>query len=119
MSKYILLLLFAVVTFGCDDIIEVEDISNTTVIVLAPTNNAVLNNTTLTFSWEPIESAETYQIQIATPTFDEALQIVVDSTLANTNYTTTLENTNYEWRVRAKNSGYQTQYSTNSFSIEE
>ena len=80
MSNNILLLLFAVVTFGCDDIIEVEDISNTTVIILAPTNNAVLNNTTLTFSWEPIESAETYQIQIATPTFDEALQIVVDST---------------------------------------
>ena len=117
--KKLSIILFAVLIISCDDIIEVQDISNETVTLLAPTNEAVLSTIHLTFSWEPIEDAESYELQIATPTFEDALQIVKDSSLIGTSFNTTLENNMYQWRIRAVNSGYHTDYSTQSFSIEE
>ena len=117
--KKLLIILLVVCISSCDDIIEVQDISNETIVLLAPTDEAVLTTTQLTFSWEPIEDVESYQLQIATPTFEEALQIVQDSSLTGTSFTTTLENNMYQWRIRAINSGYQTEYATQSFSVEE
>jgi hypothetical protein len=114
-----LLCVFIVFTYGCSDIIEVEDISNKTVSILAPTNEAVLNSTTITFTWNSLEDAEAYKLQIATPSFENATQIVLDSTLTVTSFSRILENGNYQWRIRAENSGYQTSYSTQNFTIEE
>ncbi len=118
MKKSLLIVLIAL-TFSCDDIIEVDDISAKSVILLAPTNQAVLNITDLTFSWQVVEEAESYHIQIATPSFENALQIVKDSVDVSNSFTTTLEANDYEWRVRAENSGYQTNYTTQTFTIEE
>ena len=104
---------------ACDDIIEVEDISEESVNLLAPVDEAVLNITDPIFSWQPVADAETYHLQIAQPSFEAALQIVADTTLEGTRYNTSLEINTYEWRVRAENSGYQTDYTTQSFSVEE
>lgn len=103
----------------CDDIIEVEDISKKEVLVLAPTNNAILNTNDITFTWETLEDAETYHVQVATPSFANATQIVKDSVMSGTSFSTTLNYNNYEWRIRAENSGYTTSYSIQSFTIEE
>lgn len=119
MKKTLLALSLFIIVTTCDDIIEVEDISNKTVTLLAPTSEAILNITDLTFSWQTLEDAESYHIQIATPTFSEALQIVTDSIVMITSFSTTLEANDYEWRVSAANSGFQTTYTTQSFSIEE
>ncbi len=119
MKKILLVLSVFCITTTCSEIVEVEDISNETVVLLAPTNSAVLNTTNLTFTWQDVEQAETYHIQIATPTFAEALQIVEDSTLTTTNFTTTLQTNTYQWRVRAENFGFNTTYTTQDFTIEE
>ncbi len=103
---------------ACDDIIEVVDISNKTVSILAPTNDAILKTNEITFTWEALEEAETYQIQIATPNFVNATQILVDSTLAKTSFTKTLDSGSYQWRVRAGNSDYQTAYTVISFDLD-
>lgn len=117
--KKLVFVLFWIITFiSCEDIIEVVDISDKTVTILAPTDQAVLNVTDVTFSWETLEDAETYQLQIANPSFENALQIVVDSTLEGSHLSATLEASSYEWRIRAKNSGYDTAYTTQSFTIE-
>lgn len=113
-----LLILMTLLLFSCDDITEIEDISNRTVNILAPTNDAVLNITDVTFSWNNVEDAENYRLQIATPSFENAAQIVADTLVTATHFTKTLTIGNYEWRVRGENSGYQTSYSTQSFSIE-
>ncbi len=113
----IFVLLFSVI--ACDDIVEVEDISDKTVNILAPTNASVLNIKTVTFFWEAVEGAETYYMQVAIPTFENASQIVVDSLLTTTSMTRTLPANSYEWRVRAENSGYKTIYSKQSFTVEE
>jgi hypothetical protein len=110
--------------YACDDIIEVEDISDRTVTLVAPTNDVILSSGTIHLDWEPIEDAESYRIQIATPDFDAPLQIVADSTLAdstatNTTFSTSLSAGDYQWRVRAQNSDYQTNYTTQSFTVED
>ena len=119
MKKKLFILSVCIIATNCSEIIEVEDISSKTVTLIAPTNEAVLNISDLTFSWQTIEEAEAYRIQIATPTFENALQIVKDTTVSTTNFSTTLSTNSYEWRVRAENSGYETSYTKQSFSIEE
>jgi hypothetical protein len=124
MRKILWLLAFVFVINACDDIIEVEDISDRTVTLVAPTNGAILSSGTIHFDWEPIEDAESYRIQIATPDFDAPLQIVADSTLAdstatNTTFSVSLNSGTYQWRVRAQNSDYHTNYTTRSFTVED
>ncbi|MFV0571690.1 MAG: hypothetical protein ACK5M1_04555 [Xanthomarina gelatinilytica] len=118
MKKIIFIILFGVVILACDDIIEVEDISERTVTVLAPTDESILTITDVNFSWNDVEDSEQYRLQIATPDFETATQIVLDTTIVFTNFTKTLELGNYEWRIRAENSDYQTAYTTQRFSIE-
>lgn len=116
--NYLKLAALLIVVFSCDDIIEVEDISQKTVAVLAPTNNSVIANSTVTFSWGALNDADQYRLQISTPTFSDATQIVVDSLVTSTSFTTVLTSNSYEWRVRAENTGYVTAFSTQNFLVE-
>lgn len=106
-------------TISCDDIIFEEDISESNLIILAPTNNASIVSGNISFNWEAVTNADKYQIQIATPNFDDAIQIVLDSTISNTSFTKQLLANNYEWRVRAVNSAFETSYFTNSLTVTE
>jgi len=116
MKKLILITLF-VGFIACDDIIEVVDISNETVTILAPVDGSVIDTTRVNFTWKAIEEAETYHLQVARPTFNEATQIVIDSIVLTTFFKSTLDLGNYQWRINAKNSGYETNYVTQSFSV--
>jgi hypothetical protein len=119
MKRALILILVVVSFFSCDDIIGVENISENTITVLAPTNDSVLAEGDIIFSWDALQDASQYRLQIATPTFENAAQILLDSTVAVTNFSKLLGQGNYEWRVRAENSEYQTVYSIQNFTIEE
>lgn len=114
-----LILLAVFLCFTCSEIYEIQDISEDHVKLLAPTQDAVIDKTALTFTWSPLEDAEEYHLQIAQPSFSAALQIVEDTLVSTTNYSTTLDASNYQWRVRAENSGYNTGYTIQDFTIEE
>ena len=119
MKRIFIVLFISLGLIACEEVIEVTDISEKTVTLVAPTDAVTLNSAdTLFFDWETIEDAEIYRMQIATPTFAEAVQIVADSTFAGTVFSTTLEANEYQWRVRAENSGYKTTYTTQSFTVE-
>lgn len=115
MKSGFLLVSLLVLVISCDDIIEVDDITNQTVTVLAPVDGVTLDEGTILFSWNAIEDAESYRVQIVTPNFDEAAQILTDSTVTNTYLSMALETGDYQWRVRAENSGYDTGYTTQGF----
>ena len=117
--KYLKVIALLMLLVSCEEIIEVEDISSRTVTVLAPTDESTLNITDINFSWNVVEDAEQYKLQIATPNFETANQIVLDSTITALNFTQTLEFGDYEWSIRAENSDYQTNYTTQSFTVEE
>jgi hypothetical protein len=119
MKRALILFIIVFSFYTCDDIIEVENIAENTITVLAPTNNSVLVEGDIIFSWDDIQDATQYRLQIATPTFENAAQILLDSTISATNFSNLLELGNYEWRVRAENSEYQTGYITQNFTVEE
>lgn len=104
---------------SCDDIIELEDISEDNITILAPVNNSVLTAGPITLSWEALQDAAQYKLQIATPTFDNASQILLDTTVTSTNYSKSLEPGGYQWRVLGENDEYNTMYTTQTFTVEE
>lgn len=115
--KFIACLLILFTFFSCEEILYEDDISDSRVVILAPIDDAQFYSTSVTFSWEPVENATKYQIQIASPDFDNALQIVVDTETESTSITQQLNIGNYEWRVRAMNSAYETLYTTRKFTV--
>lgn len=119
MKKSLLVLFVCCSLHNCEDIIGVPDISEQVVTILAPAENSVLMNTNVNFTWNAVEDAENYKLQIAMPSFEASTQIVLDTTISVTNFNKTLETGTYQWRVKAQNSGFETAYTTQSFSIEE
>lgn len=105
------------VCFLSCEAVFLDDLSNNTVVVLAPLNDAQLNVGSNAFSWELLENAETYQIQIATPNFTNANQIVLDSVTTSRMIVHDLTAGTYEWRVKALNSEYETPFSTVNFTV--
>ena len=116
MIKKMYYALILVCFLSCEAIF-LNDLSNNTVVLLAPLNNAQLDVGNNTFSWELLEDAETYQIQIATPSFANANQIVLDSVTSSHMVIHSLTAGNYEWRVKALNSEYETPFSTVNFTV--
>jgi len=116
--KKLFLFIVLVGFVSCDDIIEVADISKETVTILAPTHGSVIDTTRILFSWEAIKDAENYYLQVATPAFQNASQILVDTLITKTTFSEILQDANYEWRVKAVNSDYATPFTTQIFSVE-
>lgn len=115
---YILPLIGCLFLFNsCEEILFEMDISKNEVLLVAPANNAQFFSTGVTFTWENVEEATRYQLQIAKSNFENPIQIVLDTILTNTSYTKQLPIGNYEWRVRAVNSAYTTKYSSRSVSV--
>lgn len=112
-------LLLLIFIFSCEQLIEVEDISNDTLTVLAPADNIITDITIINFSWEVLDYAETYHLQIARPNFDMTQEIVVDTLISSTNFPKSLLSGNYQWRIKAKNFGYETPYTTQNLTIED
>ncbi len=93
------------------------DISGQEVQLLAPNDGAVVTNPEITFSWEDVQYAENYKIQIATPNFENAIQLLVDTQVSTTSFNHTLPDGAYQWRVKARNSVSETSYTTYSFTV--
>ncbi len=120
MNTYKKLIVFAVVLttlFSCSEIIFVKDISEERVAILAPTNTTTLEAGSISFDWEPVDEATEYQLQIATPNFAQAVQIIEEAYTTTTSLVFDLEANEYEWRVKAINSAYETTYTTHSLTV--
>lgn len=116
MKRLIALCAFLWLCIGCEAILE-EDISNQQVVVLAPTENAQLTAGDIIFSWQTLDNTTSYTIQIATPDFTNATQILLNTNTADNNATTNLTAGSYQWRVNASNSEYTTEYTTINFTV--
>ena len=123
--KLIILFLIGISMSSCEEIIEVADISNQSVEILAPLNNTQIDTFNVKFNWNLVKDADQYRIQIAKPNFIEAEQILVDELInavdsLNTGSSFNYEFINdgvYEWRVKALNASYETPFTSASFMI--
>lgn len=104
---------------SCEEVIFTEDISEETIRVLAPKDSSEVLSTEVNFNWEALEGSTSYKIQVVTPSFEEASQIVLDSITSNVSFFSNLSPGNYEWRVKGFNNSYETLFSTQSFTVVE
>ncbi len=115
MKKVALVSLLCII-LSCEAVF-VEDISNDSLILLAPVDNSEITSGNNTFSWQLLDEAEMYEIQIARPSFQNAAEILLDSVVDSNSLVHNIEIGEYEWRVKAVNSEYETEYSTSSFTV--
>lgn len=119
----ILILTIGVFCTSCDDFLEVPDISVESVELLAPSDSTIVTQSDVNFTWNEVFEAEQYLVQVAAPSFENATQIVVDtlivvdSAYVSPRFSKTLVDSDYEWRVKARNSAYETDFSTKKFSV--
>lgn len=109
--------IFLITLISCEEILLETDISKSEVQLVAPANNSNFNSTGVTFTWESVADATKYRLQIAKPNFENPTQIVLDTIVTSTYFTQQLAIADYEWRVRAQNSAYETNYTSRSFSV--
>jgi len=101
---------------SCEDIF-VKDISKKTVDMIAPVNNAILNQTDPTLVWTSTEGAEHYHIIIVSPSFDHIETYACDSITSDYKLKFTLSSGTYQWSVQALNTAYQSLKSYGTFQI--
>ncbi|CAG2532852.1 hypothetical protein MAR621_03046 [Maribacter dokdonensis] len=117
---------FVIIVFAlssCEELLEVRDISGELMILLAPSDSTQVTENNVNFNWNEIVEATDYRVQVARPSFLEASQIVldtlvaVDSTYIGPSLTKNLFDGSYEWRVKALNSDFETEFTTHSFTV--
>lgn len=114
----ILLILSAMMAIqSCQDLL-VEDISGEKIKVYAPSDSVTIKNSTVTLWWEVVEDASSYVIQIVSPSFKNAEQLCLDTTLSANKVTYPLSHGDYEWRIKATNDVSETNFFYNRFSID-
>lgn len=103
---------------ACTEFME-EPITNDSVELLSPGAHAETTTYSIQFLWEPLEYASHYRLQVASPTFRNAVLFYADTTVEKTNFDITLAPGKYQWRVKALNGSSETPYTTRSFTIHE
>ncbi|MEW7280943.1 hypothetical protein ABW636_20310 [Aquimarina sp. 2201CG1-2-11] len=116
-SLYILT--FLCFFYSCEEVLFEEDLSDKKTVLIAPSNDTTVETTAVTFSWEAVDQATEYHLQLALPDFENTNQIVIDTVVTTTNYNATLTKNSYQWKVRGQNAGSATPYTTASFKVIE
>lgn len=122
--KRALALFFVIAAFlACEELLEVPNISDEQLQILAPVNGSIVADSIVRLSWEGLSDAEGYVVQVAQPNFGNAAQftidtiLLIDTTFVGTRLTTQLPNNSYEWRVKAFNSGFETEFAQSAFQV--
>lgn len=116
---YIYSCVIVLLHISCEDILFEDDLSDIEVNLLAPVDGITVYEGDVNFSWEEIDYVEQYQLLIATPNFENASQIVLDTIVSSRSFITQLFPGSYEWKLRALNSGYKSEYSASIFTVFE
>ena len=104
--------------FSCEEILTVPNIENEEVQLLSPTADSNLTIPLVKYSWEKVENASNYRLQVFMPSIENATQVLLDTLILNESFIDSIEkNGQYQWRVRAENSGYNSPYSDARFSV--
>ena len=119
MKKVVSIFMLVCSLLCCEEIAFVPDISESNVVIIAPSENAALVASPIRFTWEAITDADGHRVQIVRPDFENAEQLILDSLVTGTAITQTLAVGSYQWRIRAENSGFNTPYTVSTFSVAE
>ncbi len=112
-TKILTILSLLIIFCACDDILE-EDIGNDAVVLIAPAEGDTIEGNTVNFSWQTLDGADNYRIQVLT----DNQVFEVDSLLLTNHFEYILNPGDYQWRVRGENFAYQSPYTfSTGFSV--
>lgn len=115
----VVVLLLLVFFASCEEgglLIE-TDISERAVTLTAPVDGSEVPSTVVFFDWTSVQDASSYEIQLATPNFDNASQLLLNTVDSVTTNELELPVGSYEWRVKAMNGSYETNYASARFTV--
>ncbi|GAO31950.1 hypothetical protein JCM15548_14365 [Geofilum rubicundum JCM 15548] len=107
---------FANITGACSMFFE-DDIADEELVILAPADGTTTEVLTHTFWWSTIVGADSYRLQIVSPSFDETEVLLLDSLLDSDKFVETLYPGQFQLRVRGENNGYVTEWAYSSLII--
>jgi hypothetical protein len=111
-----LLFFVLALTSGCNTFFE-EDISNRTIAILSPITGLETEIASQTFWWKTVDGASNYRLQIVSPSFGSTEVLILDTLVSADKFTVILYPCVLEWRVRAENSVYQTDWTIGKLQI--
>ncbi|TWI94533.1 hypothetical protein JN11_04643 [Mucilaginibacter frigoritolerans] len=92
--------------------IALSSITQQTVLLNAPANNSLTNQSSTTFQWGSLYGATQYRLEIDTNNFANANSLVLNQAYSGQQVNFTFpKNQAYQWRVRAENDTAQSQWS--------
>jgi len=116
--KYTYLILLAGIFLGitsCEDITE-EDISEKDVRLIAPSDDLITDQSTITFWWDSIPEVAEYNLVVVSESFDYIEKLVLDTILLKSHFQHQFRvSGRYEWYVKALN--YWSNASSDTFSL--
>jgi len=108
-SKVFLLIAIFLLNIACDDVLE-TDISEDTISLQLPSEGFSSTVNSITFRWDELKGARTYELYIVSPDHLNATSLALDTVIAKNQFTVDLSKGNYEWCVKGANAGYETEY---------
>lgn len=110
--------LLASALIGCHDFFE-RNIEDSVVVVNTPAEGSSSPLYLQRFRWETVNGAREYHIMLATPSFDNLKQVIIDTIVTSNSFDITLTPQKYQMSIVAQNAGYQSKKTTVSFEITE
>jgi hypothetical protein len=95
-----------------------ERLDKESITLLAPADSTRSEVFLTTFWWEELEGADFYTLQVVKPGFATPQQLIVDSAVNGLTYEIQLTPGTYQWRVRAENASYSTEFETRTLFID-
>ncbi len=108
--KFLGILFIVTSLSACKDFFE-EDLSEHSISIITPANNAVSTNVNITFDWEDVNGASSYKMILGSPSLNNPSSLYIDSSLNLSAVQYSLSPGEYEWKVKAKNNSSETAYS--------
>ncbi len=102
---------------SCQDFFE-KNIEDKTVTIISPLDGTVSPYYAVIFRWNDVSGATEYQIQAVSPSFENPLLFLYDTLISGTSITLSFNPGSFQWRIRAVNSAYMSNFQTYYFSIE-
>lgn len=102
--------LIVFVISACSDVFE-KNISQSNVVVIIPQSADTLISNQVHFKWEKLNGASEYELHIVSSAFNNIEKYVLDSLIEENEFKIILEPGYYEYKIRALNSAYQTDFS--------
>ena len=101
--------LILIFNFGCKEVFE-KSLDDTKVLLMAPVDSLVSNDSIQIFYWQPLDSGTKYELQLVSPRFDSIVSFTADTTIQLNHFQALLAPKKYQWRVRAFNNSSTTTY---------